>query len=114
MSDPSQFEDADPSAPPTPNYAAPRQPGVTYIDDETHASAAAGAPATAGRTEAEVLSEQIEQQLVWDDYPDGVDDDEDDEIWDESEEEEEEMMRRGEVNDEDWEGAERGKHRSHP
>lgn len=113
MSDPSQFDDADTdltsSAPlPTPDYAAPRQPGVTYIDDD--------APSTQQPSTREPISdlraeaESLQQQLVWDDYPDGVDDDdnEEEEVWDESEEEEEEMMRRGEVNDEDWEGAERG------
>lgn len=106
MSDPSQFDDAltDLSTP-TPNYAAPRQPGVTYIDDAVPLPAAA--PTSDARAEAEQAGQHLQQQLVWDDYPDGVDDDEE-EVWDESEEEEEEMMRRGEVNDEDWEGAERG------
>lgn len=98
MTDDDQFLDAEeitPQSTTTPAYAAPAQPNLPRIDDPVEAEDTA-APAGS---------------LVWDDL--AGEDDEEEEFWNEDEEEEEEMMRMGDVNDEDWEGAERGASRSY-
>jgi hypothetical protein len=88
---------------PTHDYAAPRQPGVSFIDDDTLMGVA-----NRERGDEEAVVERVgvrgeeERRFYY------GDEDSEDDVWDESEEEEEEMMRMGEVNDEDWEGAERG------
>jgi hypothetical protein len=93
-----------PRAAPTEEYAAPRQPGVTFIDEDGSANASAGGAGKAGEEEGSRVGVRGEEDRRF--YY--GDEDSEDEVWDESEEEEESMMRMGEVNDEDWEGAERG------
>lgn len=100
MSD--QFDDApdDPSS----HFAAPRLPGTAFIDDDAHLPSNPPSTALPAPVYDDFEVDENEEENEDEDY-----------VWDEDEEGSgDEYVRMREVNDEDWDGAERSTFSSCP